>query len=581
MTGTETLDESTRAPGLSAPWWRSAVVYQVYLRSFADAEGDGIGDLEGLIDRLGYLDRLGVDALWLTPCYPSPQADHGYDVADYFDIEPTYGDLATFDRLVALARERGIRILMDVVPNHCSSRHPWFQEALAAGPGSPERGRYYFRDGRGPNGDEPPNNWMAWFGGRAWTRVIEADGRPGQWYLHLFTPDQPDFDWTNPEVGDQFEEMLRFWFDRGVEGFRCDAVIALGKAPGLPDTDPVPPGTRDADVAGRNQYTVYRPEGHVVWRRWRALVDEYAASHPGREPYLVAEAYSPRRPDLLLEYLREDEFHQAFSFDLLLSPWYAESLRQAIDESVFVVGATGAPLTWTLNNHDAQRNVTRYGRADATDPHSWTGNNLVNSDAPVDLTVGTRRARAAALLTLSLPGAAYLYQGEELGLPEVLDIPADRREDPLFWRSGQTEIGRDGCRVPLPWARDNEDACGFSSVRGGTGPWLPQPAGWDYWSVSAQEEQPESMLELYRNAVHHRRSRPELRSEAFAWVAFDDPSVLAFDRAGLLVVTNCSGSALTLGVDLVEGRKVLISSVPGHDDPSVLPADCTVWIAAH
>ena len=560
-----------------APWWRRAVVYQVYLRSFADADGDGIGDLAGLIDRLPYLSALGVDALWLTPCYPSPQKDHGYDVADYLDIEPTYGDLATFDRLVALAGERGIRILMDVVPNHCSSQHAWFQAALAAGPGAPERSRFYFRDGRGPTGDEPPNNWRAWFGGRAWTRVIEADGRPGQWYLHLFTPDQPDLDWTNGDVGEHFEEMLRFWFDRGVEGFRCDAVIALGKAPGLPDADPVPPGTKASDVAGRNQFTVYRPEGHEVWRQWRALVDDYRATHPGRDPSLVAEAYSPRRPDLLLQYLRPDEFHQAFSFDLLLSPWHAETLRRAVEESVGEVAATGAALTWTLNNHDAQRDVTRYGRADATDPSSWTGNNLVNSDAPVDVAVGTRRARAAALLMLALPGAAYLYQGEELGLPEVLDIPAERREDPLFWRTGQTEIGRDGCRVPLPWTRDPLTAYGFSSAAGAS-PWLPQPAGWELWSVAEQEADPGSMLRLYRSAVAHRRALPGLRDGAFAWVELG-PETLAFQRDDVVVVTNVGGAPVGLPDELTDGRKVLLSSVVGHEDAGVVPGEATVWLS--
>ena len=560
-----------------SPWWRNAVVYQVYLRSFADANGDGVGDLDGLIDRLPYLERLGVDALWLTPCYPSPQADHGYDVADYFDIEPTYGDLATFDRLVTDARGRGIRILMDVVPNHCSSHHAWFRAALAAGPGSPERARFYFRDGRGPMGDEPPNNWMAWFGGRAWTRVIEADGRPGQWYLHLFTPDQPDLDWTNPEVAEHFDGMLRFWFDRGVEGFRCDAVIALGKAPGLPDADPVPPGTKPSDVAGRNQFTVYRPEGHEVWRRWRSIVDGYAATHPGRAPYMVAEAYSPRRPDVLLEYLRPDEFQQAFSFDLLLSPWHAGTMRQAIEDSVGVVARTGAALTWTLNNHDAQRNVTRYGRADATDPDSWTGNNLVNSDAPVDLLVGERRARAAALVVLALPGAAYLYQGEELGLPEVLDIPAERREDPLFWRTDQTEIGRDGCRVPLPWTREPLTNFGFSGVAG-AGAWLPQPSGWERYSVVEQDADPDSMLHLYRSAVALRRASAGLSGEAFAWAEMAGDTV-AFARGEVLVVLNVGGTAIDLPAALVGPRRVAVCSVPGHDDAHTLPADAAVWLA--
>jgi alpha-glucosidase len=313
-----------------------------------------------------------------------------------------------------------------------------------------------------------------------------------------------------------------------------------------------------------------------VWRRWRSVVDAYAATHPGRQPYLVAEAYSPRRPELLLEYLRPDEFQQAFSFDLLLSPWHAPSMRQAIDDSVGVVARSGAALTWTLNNHDAQRDATRYGRADATDPASWTGNNLVNSDAPVDLLVGQRRARAAALVVLALPGAAYLYQGEELGLPEVLDIPADRREDPLFFRTGGAEIGRDGCRVPMPWTRDPATNYGFSGVAGARA-WLPQPSGWDRWSVAAQEDDPDSTLQLHRRAVAVRRRWPGLRGEAFAWV--DVPGdVLAFRRDEVLVVLNVGGTPVALPADVVEGYRVCVSSVPGHDDAGIVPGDAAVWL---
>ena len=311
------------APETTRPWWRDAVVYQIYVRSFADGDGDGIGDLAGIRRRLGHVAALGADAVWLTPCYPSPQYDHGYDVADYCDIEPTYGDLAGFDALVAEAHALGLRVLMDVVPNHCSVEHPWFRAAVAAGRGSPERARFYFRDGRGPNGDEPPNNWQAIFGGPAWTRVDEPDGSPGQWYLHVFTPWQPDFDWSNPDVLAFFADVLTFWFDRGVDGFRVDAVTVVGKPAGLPDCPP----------ERRPRCYEHVPSGFDVWKDWRRIVDDYERAHPGRSLTTVGEAYAGRRPDLLARYAAPDAFHQTFSFDLLLSPWEAGSLRRAIDES--------------------------------------------------------------------------------------------------------------------------------------------------------------------------------------------------------------------------------------------------------
>lgn len=561
-----------------ASWWHHAVVYQVYVRSFADARGDGIGDLDGIRSRLGYLETLGIDAIWLTPCYPSPQHDHGYDVADYFSIDPDYGDLHAFDRLVADARDRGIRVLMDVVPNHCSSHHPWFSAALAAGPGSRERARFWFRDGRGRDGDEPPNNWQAVFGGPAWTRVVERDGSPGQWYLHTFTPWQPDFDWSHHDVVEHFDHMLTFWFDRGVEGFRCDAVSVVGKDRTLPDAPAVRPGARPTDVAGNNPHAVHRPEGHQVWRRWRALVDDYAAHHPGRHPYLVAEAYTPRRPDILEQYLAPDEFHQAFAFDLLLAGWRADQLRDAIVGSLGIAARTGAVPSWTLENHDAQRCVTRYGRADATEEAAFTGNNLVWSDAPVDLAVGTRRARAAALVVLALPGTAYLYQGEELGLPEVLDLPDHARQDPIFRRTGGMEAGRDGCRVPLPWTVGAAGGHGFAPAVGAA-PWLPQPDGWGRWAVEAQEADPDSMLHLHRRALRVRRTHPGFAGGELTWVPEPAADVLAFTRGDVLVVVNTTGATVALEADLVAGRTLAACSLPGHDDPLAVPPDTAVWLA--
>ena len=372
----------------------------------------------GLRSRLPYIAELGVDAIWLNPCYPSPQRDHGYDVADYFDIEPAYGTLETFDRLVASAAEHGIKVLMDVVPNHCSDQHTWFVDALAAGPGSTERDRFYFRDGRGPDGAQPPNDWTAIFGGSAWTRVTEPDGRPGQWYLGAFTPHQPDFSWDNAEVIDHFDRMLRFWFDRGVEGFRADAVTVLGKAEGLPDLG------REVPFGQVVDHFNLHPSGHRAWKRWRQVVDAYNADHPDRDVFLIAEAYTPGRPDEFRRYVTDDEFHQGFSFDLTLSSWHQPTMRTAVEESVQLLD-DGIVPAWTLNNHDVQRSVTRYGRADATAPRDFTVGNLVSSGAAVDLEVGTRRARAAEMLLLALPGSVFLYAGEELGLPEVLDLPPD------------------------------------------------------------------------------------------------------------------------------------------------------------
>ena len=343
-------------------WWGEAVVYQVYVRSFADGNGDGIGDLEGVRQRLDHLADLGVDAVWLTPCFPSPQFDHGYDVADYFSINPEYGDLDTFDSLVADARERGIRILMDVVPNHCSHEHAWFQAALSAPEDSPERARFYFHEGRGEGGSEPPNNWRAVFGGSAWTRTTNPDGTPGQWYLHTFTPWQPDFNWSNPEVVDHFDDVLRFWFDRGVDGFRVDAVAVVGKAPGLPDAPSSADVERDTDAWISNPYNHFWPSAHDHWKHWRAVIDDYEATHPGRELFTVSEAYTPKRPELLLQYVR-GEFHQSFSFDLLLSPWRADCLREAISSPYEVLSAHGRArhLDPQQPRHPAHRHALRQG----------------------------------------------------------------------------------------------------------------------------------------------------------------------------------------------------------------------------
>lgn len=557
-------------------WWRDAVVYQVYVRSFADSNGDGRGDLQGIIDHLPHLGSLGVDAIWLCPCFPSPQKDHGYDVADYFDIEPTYGDLATFDRMVAAAREHGIKVMLDVVPNHCSSEHAWFKEAVAAGKGSPLRERFYFRDGKGENGELPPNNWIAIFGGPAWTRVTEPDGTPGQWYLHVFTPWQPDWNWGNDDVQQHFDEMLRFWFDRGVEGFRVDAVSVAGKAEGLPDQDGLDDALTATEQASANVHIQFQEVAHTYWRRWRHLIDAYEAEHPGRCLVTVSEAYTPGKPELLLKFVERDQFHQSFCFDLMLAPWIAGPIREAVADVYEVLTDAGTSVTWTLNNHDAQRAATRYGRANAHLLESWTKNNLVYVDAPVDLALGLRRAEAMITFAAALPGSLYLYQGEELGLPEVLDIPADRREDPLFIRTEGRELGRDGCRVPLPWSTEPATSFGFSRSASPAAPWLPQPDDWGRYAADVQRADPSSTLSLYHSLMAARRTLDP--AVGLDWELADHGSLVAFRRGSLLVVLNVGDAAEALPAALVAGASVEFSSARGHTDPTTVPADACLWL---
>lgn len=565
-------------------WWQEAVVYQVYVRSFADANGDGIGDLEGIRSRLDHIAALGVDAIWLNPCYPSPQRDHGYDVADYFAIHHEYGDLDTFDALLAEARERDIKILMDLVPNHCSNDHAWFVEALAADPGSTERARFYFRDGlvSGDGTDAhgaPPNNWMAAFGGSAWTRVGPDDS---QWYLGTFTPHQPDFDHTNTDVQTMFAEVLEFWFDRGVEGVRVDAISPVGKDPALPDAPPVPPGTGMLQVTWENPYTVFRPEGHDVWRQFRATVDNYMERHPGRDLMMVAEAYMNGRPDLMAAFVNPEQFHQAFAFDLLLSPWVKSEVERAIRDTLDII-AIGSTPTWTLNNHDVQRVVTRLGRSNATDPNTVSNNALEIGAVDIDIERGVRRARALITLAMAMPGSLYLYMGEELGLPEVLDIPAERREDPVFLQTNGERIGRDGCRIPLPWTDDPSTNFGFSSVDSDADApdsWLPQPSWWGISAVDELDGEDTSILELYRAVIDARREFAVPEGMVAAVVDLG-PGLVAVRRGDLVVVCNTTSDPIALDMenDLVEISLPVFASEPTEmHTPGVIPPDSTVWL---
>jgi alpha-glucosidase len=542
-----------RATSSTVPWWRTAVTYEVYLRSFAHAgePGNASGNIAGLRSRLPHLADLGIDAIWISPWYPSPMADGGYDVIDHRAIDPAYGTLADADALLSDAHALGIRVILDLVANHTSDRHPWFTAALTASPGAPERDRYHFRDGRGPGGAEPPNDWISAFGGPAWTRVPGTDGRAGQWYLHLFAPEQPDLNWQHPDVVDEFDGVLRFWLDRGVDGIRADAVSAMAKVAGLPDAGHAP-GARFAPATwhGNPHWDV---DGvHDILRRWRKIADSYGDVAGGRAFVVEAVVNGPER---LARYLRADEMHTAFNFDFLHCTWDARALREVVDATLAALAPVGASPTWVLSSHDETRHATRFGR---------------RPDGSTDHALGLRRARAAALLMLALPGGAYLYQGEELGLPEVDDLPEHALQDPTWERSGRTERGRDGCRVPLPWSGD-EPPYGFTAP--GTPTWLPQPAGWGALTADAQRATPGSTLRLYRDALRLRRSLPALHGAEFDWCAAPD-GVLAFDRGdGFGCAVNLSGTPVPL-----PGDPLLVSSPL---DGGRLAPETAAWYVAH
>ncbi|MEJ8656803.1 glycoside hydrolase family 13 protein [Streptomyces sp. MS1.AVA.4] len=535
-----------------APWWRDAVIYQVYPRSFADGNGDGMGDLAGIRSRLPYLKELGVDAVWLSPFYASPQADAGYDVADYRAIDPMFGTLHDADALIRSAHALDLRIIVDLVPNHCSDQHDWFRQALREGPGSRLRERFHFRPGKGEHGELPPNDWESIFGGPAWTRTTNPDGGAGEWYLHLFAPEQPDFNWEHPAVQDEFRSILRFWLDLGADGFRVDVAHGLVKAPGLPDI-----GSGDQlKLLGNDVMPFFDQDGvHEIYRSWRRILDEYEG-----ERILVAEAWTPTVERTAM-YVRPDEMHQAFNFQYLTTNWDAKELRQVIDGSLAAMRPVGAPTTWVLSNHDVTRHATRFGNPPGL------GTQLREQG---DRELGLRRARAATLLMLALPGSVYVYQGEELGLPDVTDLPDEVRQDPSFFRAEGQDGFRDGCRVPIPWTRS-----GTSYGFGSGGSWLPQPADWAELSVEAQTGIAGSTLELYRAALATRREHPGLGAgSGVTWLDAPD-GVLALSRDGFVCTTNTTGAPVRLpapGTLLLASTPVAVS-----DGSAVLPADATAW----
>ena len=536
-----TIADPTLAGGgeVAAPWWATAVFYQIYPRSFSDSDGDGVGDLPGVIDKLGYLELLGVDALWISPVMRSPMADHGYDVSDPRDIDPLFGGIGALDALVEEAHARDIKVTMDLVPNHTSDQHPWFVEALAAAPGSRERERYIFRDGRGENGDEPPNNWPSIFGGPAWTRVTEPDGTPGQWYLHIFAAEQPDLNWENDEVFEDLATTLRFWLDRGVDGFRIDVAHGMAKPPGLPD---MPEELQTGLLINDDDDPRFNNPGvHAIHQRIRTVMDEYP------DAVTVGEIWV-RDNKRFAEYIRPDELHLGFNFRLAEADFTADSVRDAIENSLEAVDSVQGVPTWTLSNHDVEREVTRYSEGTTEE-------------------VGRDRARAMVLVELALPGAVFLYNGSELGMPNV-DLPDSALQDPVWERSGHTIRGRDGCRIPVPWTGE-DPPYGFSDS---SDTWLPMPEGWGSLTAEAQLEDVDSTLSLHRLAIELRRTRPEFAGDEVEWYGAP-PGCLAFRRSEGRLVCALNTTDAPVGLP---GGEVLLSSAPLVDGR--LPANAAAWL---
>jgi alpha-glucosidase len=541
------------APRSERPWWRDAVVYQVYPRSFADSDGDGLGDIRGIRDRLPHLVDLGVDAVWLSPFYPSPLLDGGYDVADPRDVDPRLGTVDELRGLTEDCHRLGLKIFVDIVPNHFSWDHAWFQAAKATAPGSPEWARFHAVRGTGADGSEPPNDWQSAFGGPAWSPI---EGHPGWWYLHLFDASQPDVNWDSPEVHADYEATLRFWFDMGVDGFRIDVAHGLVKEPGYPDAG-TGPGFEEILAGAPQAYSPFwdQPGVHDIWREWRRVADQYA---PDRA--FVGEAWVST-PERQAEYTRPDELHTTFNFHFLKTWWGAERIREVIGLSLLASAAVGAPCTWVLSNHDVWRPVTRFA------PHG--------PDGVLDLEEGRRRALALSMVSLGLPGSAYLYQGEELGLPEVLDIPDADRQDPTFFRTGGQTKGRDGCRIPLPW-EGSAAPYGFTT---GT-PHLPMPEGWAELTVEAQKADPASTFHLYRRALEVRRSSEAMGDGLMRWIDAGDDDVVAFERPGgspVTVVLNVAASDRIVALDgtiLVECGGVARQA----DGMLVLPPSSAAWL---
>lgn len=553
------MDSSILHNSIKQPkWWQTSVIYQIYPRSFADGNDDGMGDLLGVTQRLESLKSLGIDAIWFSPFFKSPQKDAGYDVSDYKNIDPLFGNNEDFDRLLTRATELGIRIIVDLVPNHSSDQHELFQAALKAAPGSPERDMYVFRDGKGANGELPPNNWESVFGGAAWSRITEPDGSLGQWYLHIFDSSQPDFNWENPRVAELFDDVLRFWLDKGVAGFRIDVAHGLVKEVGLPDV--VVPTSQTVGKDRETEHPFWGQEGvHEIIRGWRKIVDEYD------DRMMCAEAWVLPL-SRMAKWVRPDEYHQTFNFGYLETPWEKDKLVKVITDSLHAFGAVGAPSTWVLSNHDVIRHVSRFGLP-GTPPQ---GDGIGPDSEQPDEAMGLRKGRAATAFMLGLPGGAYIYQGEELGLPEHSTLEGKYRQDPTFFRTEGKRVGRDGCRVPIPWEANGGDSFGFN--RSGRS-WLPQPESYRRYARDGQEGVPGSTLELYKRLISQRK-KYNLGSGEFRFAPeHSSASTLAYLNNGVLVVSNFGPDS----VSLPEGE-LLVTTQHDLSIEGVLEHDQTAWI---
>jgi alpha-glucosidase len=553
------MDSSILHKSIAAPkWWQTSVIYQIYPRSFADGNNDGMGDLVGITSRLESLQALGIDAIWFSPFFKSPQKDAGYDVADYKTIDPLFGTNEDFDVLLAKAKSLGIRIIVDLVPNHSSNEHELFQAALRAAPGSKERDIYVFRDGKGENGELPPNNWESVFGGPAWTRITEPDGTPGQWYLHIFDSSQPDFNWENPKVAELFEDILRFWLDKGVDGFRIDVAHGLVKEIGLPDVSA--PTSQTVDKDRESEHPFWGQEGvHDIIRSWRKIVDQYD------DRMMCAEAWVLPL-SRMAKWVRPDEYHQTFNFGYLETPWKKEPLQKVVTESLEAFGAVGAPSTWVLSNHDVIRHVSRFGVA-GTPPQ---GDGIGPDSEQPDEAIGLRKGQAATAFMLGLPGGAYIYQGEELGLPEHTTLEGKYREDPTYFRTEGKRVGRDGCRVPIPWEANGSDSYGFNQSGKS---WLPQPSSYKRYARDTQEGVAGSTLELYKRLIKERKQFA-MGSGEFRWAPeYTEDGTLAYINNGILVLSNFGPDP----VNLPSGELIVTTQ---HDltIEGVLEHDQTAWI---
>jgi alpha-glucosidase len=539
-------------------WWRQAAIYQIYPRSFADTDGNGIGDLKGVTSKVDYLASLSLDAVWLSPFYPSPLADGGYDVADYRNVDPKLGTLEDFDEMLAALHARGIRVFVDIVPNHSSHIHQWFKDAIDSTPGSKERARYIFRDGRGANGEIPPTDWPSHFAPSAWTHESAWGGKHNQWYMHWFAPEQPDWNWDNPEVEADFLATLKFWADRGVDGFRIDVAHALKKDLSEPLRMRA---TMEYDAPQNLEGTgilMDRNEVLDVYRTWRKLFNSY-------DPPRVAVAEANVHPSRMPLYASEDTLGQSFDFRFIDAAFTARNYKECVSQSLELAKKNKSSTTWTLGNHDQMRYATKLGLHPIVDRNDWLLSH--GQSHPVDFEIGTRCSVAANLFILALPGCTYIYQGDELGIHEVANIPFDQVQDPVYLRNLKQAKGRDGARVPLPWTRGDKNF-GF-----GTGtPHLPQPEWFADFSVEAESGDSGSPLEIFRAALKLRR---ELQcAEEITWHETTSEDVLHFSRPnGWNCITNFRASKYPM-----PPGEIILASSPLIDGK--IAAGTTIWFKA-